>query len=244
MSSTVTDRTVELERKIDELSAQVSFLADEAMAARLRRERWNELSHDAMPIARSAMDRAAAEFADVDVDPDQLVRLLKRLAANVDTFERLVVALEAGVSLVDDVSALGTDAMMSAVHRLDELEKRGYFRFAGAAVGVADKVVTNFTEDDVEQLGENIVLILNVVKELTQPEIMAIVYRMIAAVERQREVMEQEPEKPPSLFAIARKANAPEVRRGLSRALDTLSAVSEVDAALPGGPNRFENTNE
>lgn len=242
MAMAVTDRTAELERKIDELSEQVAFLADEARAARLRREQWSELSHDAMPIARAAMDRVGSELADVDVDPEQLVRLLKRLAANVDTFERLVVALEAGVALVDDVSGLGTEAMNSAVRRLDELEKRGYFRFAGAALGVADKVVTNFTEEDVEQLGENVVLILNVVKELTQPEIMAIVYRMIAAVERQREAMAEEPAKPPSLLALARKANAPEVRRGLSRALDTLSAVSEVDPSP--GTARFDNTTE
>jgi len=33
-------------------------------------------------------------------------------------------------------------------------------------------VVTSFGEDDVNRLGDNIVLILNTVKDMTQPEIM------------------------------------------------------------------------
>ena len=38
-----------------------------------------------------------------------------------------------------------------------------------------DQVVTSFTEEDVRQLGDNVVLILNTVKAMTQPEIMNMV---------------------------------------------------------------------
>ncbi|MCO5191292.1 MAG: hypothetical protein M9918_24275 [Anaerolineae bacterium] len=39
-------------------------------------------------------------------------------------------------------------------------------------MGILDRIVTNYTEDDIEQLGENIVLILDTLKEMTQPELM------------------------------------------------------------------------
>ena len=37
---------------------------------------------------------------------------------------------------------------------------------------IADRVVTEFTEEDVKALGDNVVTILNAVKEMTQPEVM------------------------------------------------------------------------
>jgi hypothetical protein len=52
-------------------------------------------------------------------------------------------------------------------------------------------------------------------------------------VQRQQRYVEQEPEKPPSLFQLARRLRNPEIRRGMGRALNTLSAVVEVDTTQP-----------
>jgi uncharacterized protein YjgD (DUF1641 family) len=76
---------------------------------------------------------------------------------------------------------------------------------------------------------------------MTQPEIMAVLYRMIEAVQRQQEQFQQEPEEPPSLFGLLKRMRDPEIRRGLGRALNTLSAVSEVDT---GPPRKFVVTKD
>ena len=97
------------------------------------------------------------------------------------------------------------------------------------------------SEEDVEALGDNVVLILETVKELTQPDVMAVLYRMIEAIHRQQAQMEAEPEEPPSLFQLVRKMRDPEIRRGIGRALNTLSAVSDVDT---GPPRKFVGNTE
>ena len=43
-----------------------------------------------------------------------------------------------------------------------------------------DQVVTSFGEEDVKQLGDNVVLILNTVKSLTQPEMLNLVNGLTA----------------------------------------------------------------
>ena len=48
---------------------------------------------------------------------------------------------------------------------------------------IADNVVTSFTEEDVRKLGDNAVLILKTVKDLTQPEIMGLVRAIVAESE-------------------------------------------------------------
>lgn len=236
MPTATADRTEELERKVDALSEQVGFLVEEARLQAMRRERWEELTGDAMPLATSAMERLSTELEEASFDADAVFDLARRLAANVENLERLLVGLESGFELVEDAKGLALEAVEAATSRLAELDRKGYFTFMEAGLGVVDRVVTNFSEDDVNQLGDNVVLILETVKEMTQPEIMAILYRMIEAIERQRLVLETEPEEPPSLWQLAQKMRQPEVRLGLSRALTTLQAVSDVET---GPPRKF-----
>ena len=86
-----------------------------------------------------------------------------------------------------------------------------------------DEIVSNFTEEDVQQLGENVVLILQTVKEMTQPEIMTLL-RTSANVLREEDV----PEKV-SMLDIVRQMNDPDVRRGLSKTLNVLKTFLIID---------------
>jgi len=137
--------------------------------------------------------------------------------------------------LVADVSRLGPEIMTGAVDRLEEVDRKGYFRFAGAAVGVADRVVTNFDEHDVELLGDNVVTMLEALREVTQPEMLAFVSRMVGAVHAEQEAVDREPDDPPSLWALARQLRDPDVRRGMARALRTLRSVAVETGPRAGG---------
>ena len=70
---------------------------------------------------------------------------------------------------------LTRDMMDEATTNWRSLERKGYFGFARQGFYVMDQIVTSFSEEDVKQLGDNVVLILNTVKALTQPEMMNLV---------------------------------------------------------------------
>jgi uncharacterized protein YjgD (DUF1641 family) len=128
--------------------------------------------------------------------------------------------------LTGDVSSFSTDAVTRIVDVLAQAERKGYFGFATAAAGVADRVVTNFDADDVEQLGDNIVAILQTIREITQPEMLTLLGRMVEAVRSEQAAVAAEDEAPPSLWSLVRQLRDPAVRRGMGRALHTLRAVS------------------
>jgi uncharacterized protein YjgD (DUF1641 family) len=90
-------------------------------------------------------------------------------------------------------------------------------------------VVTTYSREDVEALGDNVVQILDIIKDLTQPEVLAMAQRLLDVMQHQGEIVAVYDEEPPSLFALAGKIRDPEVRRGMARAIDTLKAVSAVD---------------
>jgi len=240
-----TSQLEELERKIDTLTAQMAFLAEEAEIARQRRERWQELQHDAMPIATEAMTVVERELEDLDVNVDDLIRLLKHLVRTAPVLDRTLGQVEMYADFAHELVPIGGEAMELATSRLAALEERGYFGFAREAVRIVDQVVTGFSEDDVEQLGDNVVLILNTIKDLTQPEVMAALHRMISAVQQQQLHIAAEPAEAPSLLSIVRQVRDPEIRRGIARGLNTLRAVSEAETvAGPAGRKTDQPINQ
>lgn len=231
-----TGTVAELEAKIDALTEQVAFLAAEAREAKARRDKWTELSHDLTPIAGDAMQAITTELDGLDVSVTDLADLLRRLVRVAPLLDTTLGYLETFAELGHDVMPLTSQVMDLATARLAEADEKGYFTFAKSGLRIVDQVVTNFTDDDVQALGDNVVLILDTVKELTQPEIMAVLHRMIEAVQHQQEQMALEPEEAPSFFQLAKRLRDPDIRTGLGRALNTLSAVSHVDPTA--GPAR------
>jgi uncharacterized protein YjgD (DUF1641 family) len=218
----VTDYAMtDLNRKIDQLTAQVAFLTEEAQAQQRRRQEWQELQNDLTPIASDVFRISVNELEEVEsyVQLEDILRLFKRLLRNTHNLEQMLDQLESTMAMFQEISPLTQDAFLTLMNRLDEAERKGYFAFMRAGMGVMENIVTSFSEEDVRQLGDNIVLILQTVKEMTQPEIMSMVRDSVEVLR------EEEPPQDVSLLTIVRQLNDPEVKRGLSKTLSVLRTV-------------------
>lgn len=223
------DRLASLEQKIDALTDQVHFLAETARDTELRRAQWDDLRSELNPVMGEAFVAVSKELDDVRefVEPADLWRLAKRVARNAELIEKMIDQLEGLSDLGADVVPLGRDMFLSAMARLDEMERKGYFAFGAGAMDVMDRVVTSFSTEDIDNLGENVVLILNTVKEMTQPEVMQLLQRTAQEV-REAEVEEI------GLIRLMWGMRNPAVRRGMSRMLRVLESFADVKPAALG----------
>jgi uncharacterized protein YjgD (DUF1641 family) len=221
---------VELTQKIDALTAQVTYLSEQAQIAERGREERTELVDSMMPVAREAMRVVSEQLEDVQyyLDPDDLVRLLKKLIRHLPQIDMLLDTLDGVSDLSTEVNHIAREGMDKAAIVMEELDRKGYLAFGKSGLRLVDKVVTSFTEEDVDRLGENIVLILNTVKDMTQPEIMNFVRNTLMVAER-------EVEKPvdTSYLALMSQMRDPAVRRGLALTMRVLHVVG--DQAEPNG---------
>jgi len=215
---------LELNQKIDKLATQLEFLAEEAHRQKRRQQEWDELKDDLIPIGNEAFRMAVEQLEEVHyhVQLEDILRLFKRLLRNTRNLEQMLDQFESLSELWQDVSPLSQDAFLTVMMQLNEMEQKGYFTFLQGGLEIMDRVVTSFTEEDVHQLGENIVLILQTVKEMTQPEVMWML-RNTANV-----VKDEEPVNT-SLLSIIRQMNDPAVRRGLAKTLQVLKSVAETE---------------
>ena len=214
---------LELNEKLDSLTTQVAFLSEEARQQQRRRQEWDDLKNDLTPVASDMYRLAVDQLDEVEsyVQLEDGLRLMKRLMRNTRNLEQMLDQMESMMALWQDLNPLTQDAFLALMNRLDEMERKGYFAFFRGGMSIMDQIVTSFSEDDVEQLGQNVVLILNTVKEMTQPEVMMLMQNT-AHVMR-----EEEPIEDVSMMSILRQLNDPAVKRGLAKTLTVLKTVSE-----------------
>ncbi len=231
---TTVDRRPDIDDRLERLADQVAEIADELRRQREERERWRELSQDLVPVGVAALEAVSRELDRLgdDVDVADAVAFLEELARALPALRAGIGRLQALAELAEEVTDLAGPMTESLVRHLGELDDKGYFEFAKAGVGVVDRVVTSFSEDDVRALGDNVVLILETIKEMTQPEVMTMLRRTVHTVREDQAASAP----PPSLLSLLREMRDPQVRRGLARVLDMLRS-----AAPPTDP---ENTTD
>jgi uncharacterized protein YjgD (DUF1641 family) len=183
-----------------------------------------ELKNDLLPIANQMIKLTIDELADIgsDFQIEDLLFLLKRLLRDTQLLVGLLDRLESSVELFDEIGVIGQQVFNQAVFQLDEMERKGYFAFAREGMNVFDRVVTEFSEEDVKALGDNIVTILTTVKNLTQPEIMELTNNALNAA-TETEITDEDI----SIFRLMKDLSDPQVRKGMARLINIVKALAD-----------------
>ncbi|MBW7881047.1 MAG: DUF1641 domain-containing protein [Caldilineaceae bacterium] len=224
----INEKLDRLAQSVAALGEQVNYLKEQAEDSRRRQQMWDDLWNDLTPVVNDVYLVAEEQLEEMQqfVQLEDLIALLKRLVRNTRNINEMLDILESAHDFVKDAAPLTHDMMAEATDQLAMLEGKGYFGFMRQGAYIVDQVVTSFSEDDVKHLGDNIVLILNTVKALTQPQMMNLVNSLTvgfheAEAEAEAGVLET------GLFSLLKQMRDPEVRRGLAVTMAMLKRVSK-----------------
>ena len=214
---------LDLNQKLDLLTAQVQFLTEQAQRAERERQERAELMHDVMPIVNDAVRLTTEQLEEVQeyMDLSDLLRILKRLLRNGRHIETLLDQLESVMDLAQTVGPITDQALEKATDLLQAAEHKGYFAFARGGLEIADTVVTSFTEADMQRLGDSVAPMLSLVKDVARPEVMGLMRDIVSDAE----VEVARPVPNTSLLALLGQMRDPDVRRGLVLMLRLLRVI-------------------
>ncbi|HEY42650.1 MAG TPA: DUF1641 domain-containing protein [Anaerolineae bacterium] len=210
------------------LHEKIDYLTEQFEAQQRQREAWDELKQDLIPITNHMIKLSINELEEIgtDFELEDLLFLLKRFLRNTHLWMHLLDRLEAIMDLADEASVLGKQAFANTIETLHQLERVGYFAFARGGYYVLQRIVTEFSEEDVRALGDNIVNILTTVQKMTQPEMLTLANSAIDSMRDQT----IENVKPPSTLSLLRQLSDPKVRIGLSKMLSIVSSLADENA--------------
>ena len=212
------------------LHYKIDVLIEHIEAQRRRQQELEELQQDLTPMVNQLFKLTIDELAEIDTEfqLEDLLHLVKRLLRNTRRLNMLLDRLESIMDLGDEIGMIGQGVFNNIVEQLDELEKKGFFSFAEEGAKILDRIVSEYTEEDIQALGDNIVTILDTVKNMTQPEILAVANNALTAIQPA-----EQPQQPLSTLGLLRELRSPEVRMGMTRMLAVVKAMADQPAAAP-----------
>lgn len=206
------------------LHQKVDRLTELLEAQHKRQQALEELQQDMIPIVNHAIKLSIDELAEVGVDfqLEDLLFLLKRMLRNTHLVLKMMDQLEAVSALSDEAQLLGKQVFANVVETLDHLEREGYFAFVRGGRYVMEQIASEFDEEDVRALGDNIVTILKTARNMTQPEIMALANNAVNAIR-----YDESEDGKVSLLGLVRELGNPKVRKGLARLLNLVKVMAD-----------------
>jgi uncharacterized protein YjgD (DUF1641 family) len=206
------------------LHSKLDYLVAQMEIQNRQQQELLELRDDLVPIVNHMIKLSIDELAEIgsDFQLEDLLFLLKRLLRDTRMLVDLMDRMQGAAELGDEVQRMGRQMFNQATLTLDRLEQEGYFTFARGGWRIMEKIVQEFSEEDINALGENIVTILKTVRNLTQPEIMALTNQAVEAI---RETPAAEGEV--TVWALIKDLSDPKTRKGLARLVNVMKILAD-----------------
>jgi uncharacterized protein YjgD (DUF1641 family) len=214
----------DLTAQLEQIQQKLDYLTERVDNQCRRSDSLLDLQQDLIPVANDMFRLTIKELDEIDngFTLEDVLFLFKRLLRDTRQITDMLDRVESTVDLVDELNALGRPVLHDAIQALDRMERRGYFAFFNGGQYVLDRIVTEFDENDLRALGDNVVTILSTIRNMTQPDMMALANNMIDSVRE-----EPDTEARVSMWRLVKELNDPQVRRGMVRLLHMVRSLSE-----------------
>jgi uncharacterized protein YjgD (DUF1641 family) len=226
----------ELQLQLEEINKKLNVIMEEIELQRRHRQEMHDLKDDLMRVAKDIYLTSLDELEQVHdyLKTGDIMHLFKKLLRNVNNLTRLFEQLENIRDFAKDFGMISKGMSIDLMNKLDELDRKGYFAFLKETQKIFDKIVTSFTVDDVKALGDNIVTILNTIKNLTQPDMLHTVNNALNVYMK----LDIEVEDDISLLKLLKELNHPETKKALYFALQFLKNLSTINS---NGKSQIKN---
>ncbi|MBA4409081.1 MAG: DUF1641 domain-containing protein [Bacteroidota bacterium] len=213
-----------LEQQVKELNSKMDLLLEYVNEQRLKTNQLEDLLADLQIVGKDVYKTTVEELDKrmVELDPDQLKGLGLRLLRNVGNINNFLETFESAADFLKDASPIANELIIDFTRHMQVMDEKGYFEFFREVGNVFDTIVTNFSADDVRSLADNVVIILNTVKSMTQPQMMNSMHNAISVYSS----LDTTNVEPTSIWRMVRELNSPEMKKAMGIMLAFMKNLS------------------
>lgn len=225
MNNTNIQEEASLQEQINIMNRKLDLVLEEIQLQRQRRQEVEDLVTDLQYVGNDMFKSTVNELDHygVELDTEALKDLFFRLIRNLGTMNELLDKAESMNDLLKDIEPVVTQMGMDGIKKMHELEQRGYFEFLGELSNVADNVITHFSKEDVKLLAENVVTILETVKNLTQPDMLHSINNAVMVYKNLDVGIIEEY----SVWRVMKEMRTPEMKKGIGFLIAFLKNMSK-----------------
>ncbi|NOX47324.1 MAG: DUF1641 domain-containing protein [Chlorobi bacterium] len=213
MSENKITTEVNMQEQINEINRKLDLVLEEVYAQKQSRETMTDLVDDLSIVGKDVFQTTVQRLdkEGVELDADTLASIGIRLLANLENINNMLEMMESMNDFVKDVSPIAHQVGLTAIEKVNELDQKGYIDFFKEMAKVGDNIITHFTLEDVRELADKIVPILEMVKEITQPDMLESVHNAVVVYKN----LETDNIPEYSIWKVLREMNSPEMKKGM-----------------------------
>jgi uncharacterized protein YjgD (DUF1641 family) len=215
-----------IQAQIDAINRKLDFIIEEMQAQRESRQSLEDLAEDVSIIGKDIFKNTVIQLdkAGVEIDPEALTGIGLKLIRNISNINEFLEMLESINDFMKDVGPIVHQVGLDAINKMHELEQKGYIDFFRELSKSLDNIVGHFTAEDVKALSDNIVFILETVKNLTQPDMLKAINNALAIYKN----LDMENVEEYSIWKAMMEMRKPEMKKGIGFMITFLKRLNEV----------------
>ncbi len=213
-----------IQEQINELNRKMDIILEEMYAQRNSRIEKEDLAKDLSIVGKDMFAHSVTvlDQAGVELDGEALTALMIKIIRNIGTFNQMMDTLESANDFMKDVSPVINQVGLDAIAKFAEFEQKGYLDFFKELMSISDNIVTHFTVQDVRDLADNVVSILEMVKNLTQPDMIGAINNALTVFKS----MDTENIPEYSMWKAFRTMQSPEMKKSIGFMITFLKNLS------------------
>lgn len=214
-----------IQEQINEINQKLDLLLGYMNEQRLKSETIEDLVSDVSIISKDAFSSITYELdkQGIELNVDDIKILVYKLVRNVNNFSQVMDMFESITDLLKDAGPIVNEVGIDFTNKLHEFEQKGYFEFFKELANVLDKIVSSYPPEDVRALADNVVTILDTVKNITQPDMLNAINNAVSIFKS----LDTENIQEYSLWKVFREMNTPEMKRGLGFIMTFMKNLSK-----------------
>ncbi len=224
-----------VQKQIEEINRKLDIILEEIELQRKHRREMEDLKDDLTRVGKDLYNSAVEELEEVhdSIQTGDILYFFKKLLRNVNNLTKTFEMLENTKDFLQDFGPISRELVTDFMNKLDEFDRKGYFDYLSELSKALDNVATSFTIEDVRHLADNVVTILNTVKNLTQPDMLHAINNAVSVYKK----LDIEVTEKVSIVSLIKELNTPEMKRGLAFGIKFLKSISEIQKEKPSTAN-------
>ncbi len=202
-----------IQQQIDDINRKLDIILEEVFSQKQSRETISDLADDLSIVGKDMFKNTVIELdkAGVELDSDALKGTGIRLIRNIDNINEFLDTLESINDFLKDATPIARQVGLDTIQKMNELDQKGYIDFFKELSKVLENIVSHFSVEDVRDLSNNVVTILETVKEMTQPDMLSAMDNAVNVFKNldTKDIPEY------SLWKAMKEMRSPEMKKGL-----------------------------
>jgi len=222
----MSDNNIQLQ--IDQINRKLDLILDEAVMQKQNRDMVVDFVDDLSLVGKDAFKGMvdSLDKAGIELDGDEVNHMALNFIRNISNINMLFQSLENITDLLKDISPIIKQIGIDATGKFNELDKKGYFEVLGQLSVALDTIMSRYSQEDIENLSENIITVMDAMLTITDPAVMSKVATLA------RTFKEIDPESVPeySIWKVMREMNRPEMKKTIGFMMTFLKKINATES--------------